>query len=649
MNFRLIQLTLDFKEAVEHIPFRRFTYFYGQIGAGKTSIARLVDYCLGGRFDPTPALQAEFISATLELTVGTVLLQLRRDQGSEQVIAEWLQDGRQHSLAMPARRAAGEVLPGTGVEVLSDLIFYLAGLPVARVRKSKVNDGSPLERLSFRDLWNFCYLEQDEIDSSFFDLDGEAQFAKRLKARDVLRYVLGYHQEQVSELEAQLDQVRERRSVLEASAGALKQALVEVGVASVEEVVRQMTNLQDRISETQKRIADVRGETYPKDTHEVDRLRNKGRQVYEDIAEIEREAEELRLLLARDERQYNDLLSLRHKFKRDSGARAVLGSVNFTTCPRCTQTLPERPESHCIVCGQGERRHIDENEQQLVAADLKIRLEELKDVVKQQGDAIQHLEGDLRRARQEKAFVDKQLDDALVRYDSMYLSRALDLERQLAALERERLDLERLRRLPEVIEQHLANAKMLALDEQTLREALKEARASAQQDTRNLRRLRELFLDCLVRSKLAGFNQDDVVTFEAPDFYPRVASAGEQDMVFTSFSNLSSGGKKTLFKCCFAIALHRLAAAERAPLPKVLLIDSPMKNISERENSEQFEGFHDLLYDLAEGELRDTQFVFIDKEYKSPPDTFEAAEVYVRHMTPDRDDAPPLIRYYRGK
>lgn len=644
-----MQLTLDLKEAVEHIPFRRFTYFYGQIGAGKTSIARLVDYCLGGRFDPTPALQAEFVSATLELTVGTVLLQLRRDRGSEQVIAEWLQDGRQHSLAMPARRAAGEVLPGTGIEVLSDLIFYLAGLPVARVRKSKVNDGSPLERLSFRDLWNFCYLEQDEIDSSFFDLDGEAQFAKRLKARDVLRYVLGYHQEQVSELEAQLDQVRERRSVLEASAEALKQALVEVGVASVEEVVRQMTTLQDQISEAQKRIADVRGETYPKDTHEVDRLRNKGREVYEDIAEIEREIEELRLLLTRDERQYNDLLSLRHKFKRDSGARAVLGSVNFTACPRCAQTLPERPESYCIVCGQEERRHIDENEQQLVAADLKIRLEELKDVVKQQGDAIQHLEGDLRRARQEKAFVDKQLDDALARYDSMYLSRALDLERQLAALERERLDLERLRRLPEVIEQHLANAKILTLDEQVLREALKEARASAQQDTRNLRRLRELFLDCLVRSKLAGFHQDDVVTFEAPDFYPRVASAGEQDMVFTSFSNLSSGGKKTLFKCCFAIALHRLAAAERAPLPKVLLIDSPMKNISERENSEQFEGFHELLYDLAEGELRDTQFVFIDKEYKSPPDAFDKADFYVRHMTPDRDDAPPLIRYYRGK
>ncbi|KQR15462.1 AAA family ATPase [Deinococcus sp. Leaf326] len=148
MNFRLEQLVLDFKQDVERVPFRRFTYFHGQIGAGKTSIARLVDYCLGGRFDPTPALQAEFVSATLDLVVGETRLQVRRDVGSDQVVAEWLRGERTISLALPARKAAGEVLPGTGVEILSDLLFYLAGLSIARVRKSKVNDGSPLERLT---------------------------------------------------------------------------------------------------------------------------------------------------------------------------------------------------------------------------------------------------------------------------------------------------------------------------------------------------------------------------------------------------------------------------------------------------------------------------------------------------------------------
>ncbi len=71
-----------------------------------------------------------------------------------------------------------------------------------------------------------------------------------------------------------------------------------------------------------------------------------------------------------------------------------------------------------------------------------------------------------------------------------------------------------------------------------------------------------------------------------------------------------------------------------------------MKNISERENREQFEGFHQLLYELAAGELRQTQFIVIDKEFFPPPDDTDV-EVFVRHMTPDEQDGP-LLRGYRG-
>jgi hypothetical protein len=35
-----------------------------------------------------------------------------------------------------------------------------------------------------------------------------------------------------------------------------------------------------------------------------------------------------------------------------------------------------------------------------------------------------------------------------------------------------------------------------------------------------------------------------------------------------------------------------------------------MKNISERENPDQFAGFHEMLHELAETELKGTQFIF---------------------------------------
>jgi predicted ATPase len=48
MKLRLDSLEMDFRRSHEKIEFADFTYFYGQMGAGKSSVGRLVDYCFGG-------------------------------------------------------------------------------------------------------------------------------------------------------------------------------------------------------------------------------------------------------------------------------------------------------------------------------------------------------------------------------------------------------------------------------------------------------------------------------------------------------------------------------------------------------------------------------------------------------------------------
>jgi hypothetical protein len=72
-----------------------------------------------------------------------------------------------------------------------------------------------------------------------------------------------------------------------------------------------------------------------------------------------------------------------------------------------------------------------------------------------------------------------------------------------------------------------------------------------------------------------------------------------------------------------------------------------MKNISERENRSQFEGLHDLLFELAETEFQNTQIILIDKEIRFPQSA--SLDFYARHMKPDGEgDDQPLIPYYRG-
>ncbi len=190
-------------------------------------------------------------------------------------------------------------------------------------------------------------------------------------------------------------------------------------------------------------------------------------------------------------------------------------------------------------------------------------------------------------------------------------------------------------------------ADELKATESDIRRRLEEAREAAEADHGNVSRLAHLFLECLVRARVPGIKPDDQVQISTTTFLPEVIDPELGDITVTSFANLSSGGKKTLFKACFALAVHRLAAEIGALLPTLLIIDSPMKNISERENRKQFEGFHKLIYRLVEEELSHSQILIIDKEYLSPPGGV-GVELNVRHMTPEDERYPPLIPYYRG-
>lgn len=168
MKFNLVSLKLSLRRTDEQIDFSKLTYFWGQMGAGKSSIARLIDYCLGGTIQLSPALQAEFVSATLTVELERATLTIERARDAADVYASWEEDQGRFAIIIPSRVAAGEVIPETGVETLSDLVFWLSEINPPRVRKSKAKADSKIMRLSLRDLLWYCYLDQDHIDSSFF-------------------------------------------------------------------------------------------------------------------------------------------------------------------------------------------------------------------------------------------------------------------------------------------------------------------------------------------------------------------------------------------------------------------------------------------------------------------------------------------------
>lgn len=279
----------------------------------------------------------------------------------------------------------------------------------------------------------------------------------------------------------------------------------------------------------------------------------------------------------------------------------------------------------------------------------------MNELLKRHDSAIQRNARQARELLNKKRLVDEELDRVAKDYDSAYLSSSLELEKKRAAIRQQIADLSRIELLVQRIGELSNRVVKLTAEEREIRAALKQAREKAEQNTKNLQRLKVLFLDCLLRAKISGFYSDDLVEMKPPYFLPEVTSAGSGDLAVTSFSNLGSGGKKTLFKCCFAVAVHRLAVEVGALLPSLLIIDSPMKNTSERQNREQFEGFIDMLYMLSESELKETQFIVVDKELLEPPESYSRSfssrlmQPNERGQDPAKNPHPPLIPYYQDK
>ena len=117
-----------------------------------------------------------------------------------------------------------------------------------------------------------------------------------------------------------------------------------------------------------------------------------------------------------------------------------------------------------------------------------------------------------------------------------------------------------------------------------------------------------------------------------------------------TFHNLSSGGKKNIFKICFALAIYRMNRKnfETSYLPEFFILDTPMKNISEREDEKMYTKFYSYLFHLFSTELKDVQLIIVDKEEKDMSDYLFSDDAVLLRMTREDPLNPPLFRKYRG-
>jgi len=642
MKIKFEKLILHCRQSLEILDLsHQISYFHGQISAGKSSIVRLIDYCLGGDLERTRAISQELVSIQLITKISDFEVLFERDvKNSTYVQVTWKDLNNKSATVLAPLQAAKTPIWGSDVYNLSDLIFNLSGHKPIKVRKSKLNQESELVRLSFRDIMWYCYLEQDNLDSSFYNLMDPM---RRLKSRDAMRFVTGYYTEKMNDLEIQLDGLKTNRAAKIEAAQQIRSFLAEFGYSKVADVNEEILQIDSELELSKKELMAIRS-NHNSSTHFADVLRQNLRELGEKLNLEKITLFDLDERINEQEALKAELISSKFKLARVETAQNLLEGVNFQICPVCG--LKVNQELHhnsdvCYLCGQKTEQpsEVITEQSEVIRKDLNARIIDLEESINRHKVALKKQKNIVNLVQNEKEKLDQRLSVELAIYDSSYLSAARELEQRVATLEERKRNLEKMVKMPEAIIKIEKEASEILSEMDIVKREMQEEKGNLSDADSKINEIEFAYIEAIRRVGVPGIMETDRVGIDRQSWIPKIFSPDGDSY---DFYNAGSGGKKTLLNVCYAIAVHRVAARYNLPIPSFLMIDTPMKNIGEDVNADIFKSFYRYLYELAISDLSNTQFIVIDKEYFPPTDN--TVDIFEKFMSPDL----PLISYYRG-
>ncbi len=645
MNFRFNYIELTCRKSIERIDFAdSVTFIHGPVGTGKSTVARLIDFCLGGRLVRTTAVRSELLSVQLLAQIGNYQVLFERETSqTTSVRVTWTESNIDIGSVLAPIVEGSEPILSENIFTLSDLVFYFAGADPVKVRKSKANPDSKLVRMGFRDVMWYCYLKQETLDSSFFRM--EHPF-KRNKSIDVMRYIVGFHSERLNELEQSLVEQQEQLRANRVAAGQIREFLRKFKLGSDVGIDSEITDVQSELASARKQREAIE-EKATENTHAIDPMRHKLQRLFQRLIREEEALSDLREKVTTQEALLADFITAKVKASRLESARSVLSGVDFERCPQCGLKVSQHRLSDlsaCNLCCQSPTPDVQDAtavDTEVLRQDLNARIDELEQLVSRHRTALENQQASVFQLRSQKEELDRQLNRELQIYDSAYVSQIRGVDRLIGELEERLRQLGKLAELPRALEKMEVESGQIEGHIVNLKEAIRDERDLLRTADARIRDIESSFLSTMLGVGFPGIEPGDRVEISRRNWQPRVFH-GEDDSEGWGFDDAGSGGKQVLFNACYALAVHRVSATHQLPLPTFLIVDSPTKNISADVDPIIVHDFFELIYSLADNELKDTQFILIDSDLVSP----EQSDIDFADYLFSREK--PLISYYFG-
>lgn len=557
LNLQLHELRLRTATGDSVYEFRQgLNIITGSYGTGKSSMFELIKFALGAKSaELMPTIRKRLLVVTLTATFGIHRVEMVRQIGKNQILVTF-KDGSDRIENWSATRIKS-------AKLASERILELLGIPPVRMARRGASGSSVA--VSFFDMYRYVYLPQADVPRS---VAGHADPFLNPKRKTVLELAYGLSDERISAMEVEIvehERARDRAIIEEK---AVAEFLERAGAPKREELLIGVESATVALRQTEQALAESRAVAVSAtDFDDQSGLRDRVARLRALTADFESEQAIAATAVSRNRAMLAQVNLDLQREEKSAHAHGVLMEFEFTSCPRCSQTLkPTSVQNCCVLCGQAEP-----------TADGSPELGTLEAQLKETTELLQEEELRLEAATRQSATYRRELNEVVADLESQFHPSLVfpsvdQVSAAAAEVERTRAQLRELERFQDQWDTQGEYTEAIREQIKIINQIALAVEAARYELERNRSRL----------TTLGDYFRDEV---RALGFGPGIEAAVDENYLplidGASFEQLSvAGATKALANDAYYLASLRNALADEAILlPGLLILDAPRTSL----------------------------------------------------------------------
>lgn len=625
---------------------------YGEEDCGKSSILELINYLLGASsLDKYDELEQSVKYVILELDLNNETYCIKRDIfDAKKDIEVYMSNYENIDLVFPSKYKPklDNTIDG---KFFSDFLLDTLNYPKIKIKNAPTQDNSTLSRLSFRDLFKFCYINQDDVGSK--NLLNNQYYPVYNKVKEVFKYIFNLSDEEISEINQLIATKSNLKNKLSTKFSNIQEFLETIEIETLDYISTFLEEIKTNLKQIEEELENI-NVSITSSSQEYEPLKEHVVTLNYQIKDKEKEKTKIRDNIKRYEKLVNDYYDDSLKIKGILSAKQLIGKISpdIIICPLC---------KHDVEHTKLKEEYSIHNEEKL-DSEIKIlnkRIKDLAGLIEKEKESFRTTEIELSKLIEEREQFKKSIDEELKEHISPYLTTRDELIKQQSTLIEKEQQITKALKIRN--EESNLNKEIFKLDKdlKDLKEKLDELTSSQVQIDNVLSELKlilETYLESIDVKNRTGINISERT------FLPILRDK--------QYSEITSGGIRTILSIGFLLNILEYSLNNEINHPRFLMIDTVGKYLQKTkkeylldtdknedtkediQSAGKYKALYEYIISLSvkmEEANKSCQIILVDNDV--PPFIEEEYKGFiVKRFSKDSDDGSPigLIDDYSG-